>query len=659
MLTRPLQIKPAITCAALLCFMLSMLACGGGDEGATPPGPSGPPANPLITLTATPKSSGTILLSWNAVGDYRHYWVFMNGYLGTQVVQFDQESPVTAESPPLQGGVTYCFRVVAYTFTPYWYVGESSEVCVVALSDIVAPTIPLVDPGDGSFAPTNTTIRAWFSEPVNPQTVTTASFLVSGASGSIAGNVETSGYAVTFTPSAYLPYSSTITVTITTAVTDFAGNALASNYSWTFSTNAAPDTNPPTVPTGLSATRVTASEVDLSWASAVDDVGVAGYKIYRDSIYIQTVTHLALLSTWDRGLSFNTQYCYTISAYDLSGNESAQSGPVCVTTLDFLPGGIATWGGRWYDSQGQWVRTIPDVIADISSVSVISPQGNLAVKSDGTVWQLGFESIQVQNLSNATAAAGGFGFSLAIRSDGTVWAWGRNTSGQLGDGTTTSTTTPVQMLNLSQVVAVATGAGHSLALKSDGTVWATGGNWFGQLGDGTTTSQTAPIRVLTPSNIIAIAASYNYSLALKSDGTVWAWGGGGPSSYLSTPTQVPGISDGIAIAQGLGFSLAVKADGTVWAWGGNGEGELGDGTITSRTTPGQVTGLSNVIAVASGYYHSLALKADGTVWAWGGNMDGQLGDGTTINKSVPVQVLRVHHATAIAAGQSTSAALRN
>src|SRR3989344_3065987 len=87
---------------------------------------------------------------------------------------------------------------------------------------------------------------------------------------------------------------------------------------------------------------------------------------------------------------------------------------------------------------------------------------------------------------------------LVIKSDGAVLAWGLNSNGQLGDGTVGPRLLPVQVSGLgsgSGVVAVAAGSGHSLALKSDGTVLAWGNNASGQLGDGTTTSQTTPVQV--------------------------------------------------------------------------------------------------------------------------------------------------------------------
>jgi len=199
-------------------------------------------------------------------------------------------------------------------------------------------------------------------------------------------------------------------------------------------------------------------------------------------------------------------------------------------------------------------------------------------------------------------AAGGQ--SLAVKSDGTVLAWGPNGTGQLGDGTTISKTTPVQVSGLgpgSGVIAIGAGIAHSLALKVEGTVLAWGSNSLGQLGDGTPTARL-------------------------------------------TPVQVSGLGDGsgvIAIAPRSGSSLALKSDGSVLAWGDNASGQLGDGTTIAKSTPVPVMGLgpgSGVNAVAMGGSHSLAVKSDGTLWAWGSNSVGQLGDGTFVNAITPVQV---------------------
>jgi hypothetical protein len=118
--------------------------------------------------------------------------------------------------------------------------------------------------------------------------------------------------------------------------------------------------------------------------------------------------------------------------------------------------------------------------------------------------------------------------------------------------------------------------------------------------------------------------------------------------------------DVVQVAAGSGHGLALRSDGTVWAWGSNGAGELGDGTTTSRSTPVQVTGLSGVTLVAACSYVSVALRSDGTVWAWGDNRGGQLGRGTTSNHEVtPGRVRGLGRVTKISAGGSFVLVLRS
>jgi hypothetical protein len=85
--------------------------------------------------------------------------------------------------------------------------------------------------------------------------------------------------------------------------------------------------------------------------------------------------------------------------------------------------------------------------------------------------------------------------TVALKNNGTVWTWGNNNNGQLGDGTTSNRTTPVQVSGLSDVTAIAAGDTHTVALKNNGTVWTWGNNNNGQLGDGTTTDSATPVQV--------------------------------------------------------------------------------------------------------------------------------------------------------------------
>ncbi|MBI5555734.1 MAG: fibronectin type III domain-containing protein, partial [Elusimicrobia bacterium] len=91
-----------------------------------------------------------------------------------------------------------------------------------------------------------------------------------------------------------------------------------------------PDTTPPTVPANLTATAISSTQINLSWTASTDNVGVAGYKVYRGGIQIATVTSGTTYS--DTGLSPSTTYSYTVSAYDAAGNVSEQSVSVTATT---------------------------------------------------------------------------------------------------------------------------------------------------------------------------------------------------------------------------------------------------------------------------------------------------------------------------------------
>ena len=275
-------------------------------------------------------------------------------------------------------------------------------------------------------------------------------------------------------------------------------------------------------------------------------------------------------------------------------------------------------------------------------------------------------AVQVSGLTGITAVAAGQHHSLFLKNDGTVWACGRNAYGRLGDGTTVNKTTAVQVSGLTGITAVAAGDWHSLFLKNDGTVWACGRNNFGQLGNGTTADKTTAVQVSGLTGITAVAAGGVHSLFLKNDGTVWACGsnwtgqlGDGTTAGKTTAVQVSGLTGITVVAAGGYYSLFLKNDGTVWACGSNWAGQLGDGTTADTALAVQVSGLTGITAVAAGLYYSLFVKNDGTVWACGRNNFGQLGNGTTADKTTAVQVSGLAGITAVAAGYTHSLFLKN
>lgn len=244
---------------------------------------------------------------------------------------------------------------------------------------------------------------------------------------------------------------------------------------------------------------------------------------------------------------------------------------------------------------------------------------------------------------------GGTGNDLVLRwADTRIFAWGSNSSGRLGDGTSTSRTVPtvVRMTGVlagKTIVAVAAGAEHSLALCSDGTLAAWGDNSSGQLGNNSTISRNEPVLVdqsgaLAGKTVVAISAGGFFNLALCSDGTVFGWGAGASgqlgnnitaTSFVPSPVVQTGVLAGkfvVKIAAGYTHSLALCSDGTIAAWGEGGFGNLGNGSNAGSPVPVLVN-QSGVLAgkvpvtIAAGTLSSYAATSDGLAYAWGGKTD--------------------------------------
>ena len=292
---------------------------------------------------------------------------------------------------------------------------------------------------------------------------------------------------------------------------------------------------------------------------------------------------------------------------------------------------------------------------------------------------------------------GGAREAITLKPDGTVWTWGLNAHGQLGNGTTTDSSLPVQVLGpggtsyLNGIIAVMGGEQHNIALKSDGTLWTWGSNHEDQLGDGNATDSSTPVQVSGLTSIVKLAGRGYHSVAVKSDGTLWTWGwdeygalgnGVADTNYdYPVPIEVQGVSNPIMITAGFQFSIALMQDHTLMAWGSNAEGEIGDGTTNDRLSPVPVPGIDQVVWVSAGWTHVVAIRAGGTVWVWGANnwqgaFDcedtyddnnlgfycgyGMLGDGTTADHYTPEQVPGLSGAImALGGDSSTSVLLRD
>ena len=266
---------------------------------------------------------------------------------------------------------------------------------------------------------------------------------------------------------------------------------------------------------------------------------------------------------------------------------------------------------------------------------------------------------------NIVQIAAGSGHSLALDDTGKVYAWGHNIRGQLGDGGTTNQLSPIAVdtsgvLADKNIVQIAAGYSHSLALDNTGKVYAWGYNIGGQLGDGSPTNRLSPVElstsgILNDKNIVHIAAGSSHSLVLDDDGRVYVWGfngngqlGDGSVTSRWSPVELStsGILNDkniVQIVAGEFHSLAIDDAYGIYAWGFNNYGQLGNGGSTDQWSPVEVNTSGaladkNIVQIETGSDHSLALDDDGKIYAWGRNNSGQLGDGSISVRRSPVEV---------------------
>jgi alpha-tubulin suppressor-like RCC1 family protein len=230
------------------------------------------------------------------------------------------------------------------------------------------------------------------------------------------------------------------------------------------------------------------------------------------------------------------------------------------------------------------------------------------------------------------------------------------------------------------IVDMAIGNNHTCALKYDGTVWCSGDNGGGALGIGTFGGLPQAMRLQardttnTPiHDATAIASGNHHTCALRAGGAVWCWGNNDDGQVgdnttndrdVAHATQVVG---GAALTAMAGLALAddqscaLDGSGGAWCWGFNGDGELGDGTVVSRSQAARVlvaaggapfTGIAEVTMGSRG--QTCLRTASNQIWCWGANPDGQVGNNTTTAQSVPVQIV---DGISVSAGRSQTCAV--
>ncbi len=339
---------------------------------------------------------------------------------------------------------------------------------------------------------------------------------------------------------------------------------------------------------------------------------------------------------------------------------------------------------------------------------VIDQSGQLWAWGDNFYGQLGVGDRTNRNTptlvpvpvgaSKWVLVAGGADFALAVADSDKLYAWGLNDKGQIGIGVGGGLYgVPMRIPNPSFVTSwkwVSAGADHCEALSSDGCLFAWGDNTQGELGVGTTGFLITPQPVQFPTGVTAwadVAAGPGYTMMISQNGILFGCGKDslgafqpweGPiqatldtfraysplpclgasnrlESRIDQANDISGVPlnqdplfyvapDGgsieqvAAVADGGWHTLVLSMDGRVAASGANGKGQLGimDTAFTGGIVPFPA-GVTQFVAIAAGLKHSLAIGNDGWLYAWGDDSDGELGIGAMPNQPSPVKVLKV------------------
>lgn len=343
------------------------------------------------------------------------------------------------------------------------------------------------------------------------------------------------------------------------------------------------------------------------------------------------------------------------------------SGPNCSAAV-MADGSLWTWGRNESGVLGtgqpsSFIAYSPARVGGDSDWAAVScgPSHVLALKKDGSLYAWGqansgaigdggsggmqTQPVRVGTDKDWKYIHAGYQASYAIKNDGRLFAWGLNSNGKLGDGTTETRLAPVQIGPGAAWRQVACGEYHCLGIQEDGSLWSWGSNEYGALGLGSgTAGSLLPSRVGSASSWTAVAVNSCYSLGLRNDGSLWSWGYntqgqlgyGPPSSTVYVPTQVGADTDWRSVSAGSNHALAIKESGDLYSWGGNSSGQIGNGRplnhVLAPTLLDAGGGWDLALAAAD---NSFARKADGRWYAWGSNQRAQFGDGSSSAGAAP------------------------
>lgn len=254
----------------------------------------------------------------------------------------------------------------------------------------------------------------------------------------------------------------------------------------------------------------------------------------------------------------------------------------------------------------------------------------------------------VAGLGSQSSIAAGDSHACVVSPTGELQCWGSsftNTAG--GVGSPDNPLVPAPVPTILPVTKVSTGSDNVCFIMTDKTVGCFGSGYYRVNGDGTNLARSTPVAVAGLIDVVDLTVSTGHACALTSGGGVKCWGtasygrtGIGTETGYHGPTDVVGLQSGVRqIAAGSNFTCATLQSGGVKCWGWNGQGNLGDGTTTTRSSPVDVVGLSDAKYVGAGTAFACAVRQNGSVQCWGHDHYAKLGNGSAGDSHVPTDVL--------------------
>jgi alpha-tubulin suppressor-like RCC1 family protein len=283
-----------------------------------------------------------------------------------------------------------------------------------------------------------------------------------------------------------------------------------------------------------------------------------------------------------------------------------------------------------------------------------------------TVWQAVPPAALASSFANAISV--GQTHACAIIG-GKAYCWGDNSSGQLGNGTQTSSTTPVAVsttgvLAGKTLTQISAGNAFTCALDTAGLAYCWGQNGNGQLGNNSTAPSLVPVAVSTSGALAGktlteiFASNFgSHVCAIDNTGKAYCWGLNtngqlGNNTIIQSLVPVAVFTGGVLagktltrISAGAAFSCALDNTGKAYCWGLDTSGQLGDGPPDTQSNVPVAVSTSGVLAgktlteIETGSTFACALDSAGLAYCWGANNTGQLGNNSTTNSDVPVAVV--------------------